>query len=410
MKKGTTWVLALSAMAAASVLAQPQGRREVVLPAGEGKAEVQALCSGCHSLEVITASGGYTREGWKDLIASMIALPPRQSATVSRYLAEHFPVKPRPAAVKIPGASQVRIREWLVPTLGSRPHDPLVVPDGSIWWTGQWANRLGRLDPGTGRMKEFPLATAESGPHGLIADRHGNIWFTAISKNYIGRLDPRTGEVAEFPITAPNARGPHTPIFDADGRLWFTMQSGMVGRLDPESGEMKVATTPSSRSYPYGIVVNARGVPWYVDFRGNRVGRVDPETMTIREYTLPDTSSRPRRIALTSDDAVWYTDHARGRLGRFDPRDGSVREWRSPGGDDSRPYGIAAVGRIVWYSESGVRPNTLVRFDPAREKFQTWIIPSGGGIVRHMMATPQGDLVLACSGVNRVALVDVVGR
>ena len=57
-----------------------------------------------------------------------------------------------------------------------------------------------------------------------------------------------------------------------------------------------------------------------------------------------------------------------------------------------------------------MRPNTLVRFDPATEAFQTWIIPSGGGVVRNMMATANGDLVLACSGVNRVALVDVHGR
>ena len=117
--------------------------------------------------------------------------------------------------------------------------------------------------------------------------------------------------------------------------------------------------------------------------------------------------ARPRRIAVTPDDAIWFTDHARGFLGRFDPRDGTVREWPSPGGAKSRPYGIAAVGPVIWYSESGVRPNTLVRYDPATGKFQSWAIPSGGGVVRHMMATPQGDLVLACSGVNRVALVEV---
>ena len=62
---------------------------------------------------------------------------------------------------------------------------------------------------------------------------------------------------------------------------------------------------------------------------------------------------------------------------------------------------------VVWYSESGVSPNTLVRFDPKTEKFQTWVIPSGGGVVRNMMATRDGNLVMACSGRNRVALVDI---
>ena len=65
------------------------------------------------------------------------------------------------------------------------------------------------------------------------------------------------------------------------------------------------------------------------------------------------------------------------------------------------------MGDVIWYSESAVKPNTLVRFDSMTETFQTWVIPSGGGVVRNMMATPEGNLVLACSGVNRVALVEV---
>jgi virginiamycin B lyase len=116
---------------------------------------------------------------------------------------------------------------------------------------------------------------------------------------------------------------------------------------------------------------------------------------------------RPRRIAITSDDAVWYTDYARGYLGRLDPETGSAREWPPPGGRNSGPYGITAVGDIIWYSESGVNPNTLARFDPRTENFETWAIPSGGGVVRNMTATQDGKLVLACSGINRIVLVDV---
>jgi virginiamycin B lyase len=43
-----------------------------------------------------------------------------------------------------------------------------------------------------------------------------------------------------------------------------------------------------------------------------------------------------------------------------------------------------------------------VRFDPKTAK-----IPSGGGVVRNMMVTQDGNLVLACSGVDRIALVDL---
>ena len=92
----------------------------------------------------------------------------------------------------------------------------------------------------------------------------------------------------------------------------------------------------------------------------------------------------------------------------FDTKTGKfVEEWPSPGGPKSQPYGITTVNGIIWYSESAVKPNTLVRFDPKTEKFQTWAIPAGGGVVRNMMHTTDGKLVLTESGVNMVALVTV---
>ena len=125
------------------------------------------------------------------------------------------------------------------------------------------------------------------------------------------------------------------------------------------------------------------------------------------EHELPNRDSRPRRIALTSDDAVWYTDFPRGFLGRFDPKTGEVEEWLSPSGTSSQPYGIATIDDVIWYVETFPRPNALVRFDPSTETFQSWPIPSGGGVVRNMMATVDGTLVLACSALNRVALVEI---
>jgi len=122
---------------------------------------------------------------------------------------------------------------------------------------------------------------------------------------------------------------------------------------------------------------------------------------------LPNADTRPRRVAIDSHDVIWYSDYSRGFLCRFDPATGKATEWASPGGPKSQPYGITTLNDVIWYSESAVRPNTLVRFDPKTEKFQTWAIPSGGGVVRNMMITRDGNLVMACSGVNRVALVEI---
>jgi virginiamycin B lyase len=93
-------------------------------------------------------------------------------------------------------------------------------------------------------------------------------------------------------------------------------------------------------------------------------------------------------------------------LGRFDPKTGQVKEWASRGGKDSEPYAITPIGTVVWYSESGVRPNTMVRFDTQTENFQTFAIPSGGGVLRHFEASAQGHIVTANSGVNKIGLVE----
>ncbi|HLG17359.1 MAG TPA: lyase [Blastocatellia bacterium] len=304
--------------------------------------------------------------------------------------------------------AKVVIKEWPTATAGSFPHDPAVAPDGSLWYTGQASNTLGRLDPKTGEVKEFPLKTEKSGPHGLVADKQGNIWYTGNYKAHIGKLNPKTGEVTEYPMPDPRARDPHTPIFDQKGTLWFTVQQGnFVGRLDPKTGTVTLKQSPTPNSRPYGIVVNSKGIPFYCEFNSNKLASIDPGTMEITEYMLPE-GARPRRLTITPDDAVYYADHIRGYLGRLDPKTRKVDEWPSPGGAQSRPYGIAATADgIVWYCESGLKPNTIVRFDPKTKSFASWPVPSGGGIIRHMVATPKGQLYLACSGVNKIGIVEI---
>ena len=384
------------------------GRGQVTLPDGDGKELVEKTCAACHGLNLIANSRGHSREGWDALISTMVSLPDDDDeGTVLGYLEMNFPEKPGPDAVLVPGPISVQFREWLLPTLGQRPHDPLAAADGSIWWTGQWAGRLGRIEPADMRMREFPLPTADTQAHGLIEDAQGNIYYTAINKHYIGKFDPRTRMVTEYPVPMPG-RSPHTPIIDQKGMVWFTTQSGHVGRLDPASGEVRVQATPTMGTYPYGIQVAADGTPWYVDFRGPRVGKVDPATMQITEYPLPNADARPRRIAITADGNIWYTDFPRGMIGRFDPRTQEVQEFPSPSGPESEPYGIAAVGNVIYYSESGVRPNTLVRYDTQNNIWQSWAIPAGGGVVRHMMADRRGNITMAESGVNRVALATIV--
>jgi virginiamycin B lyase len=262
------------------------------------------------------------------------------------------------------------------------------------------------LDPATGTFKEYPLKIADSGPHGLVADASGNIWFTGNGKAYIGKLDPKTGEVAVYKMPDAKAEDPHTAVFDAQGMMWFTVQVGnMVGRLDPRTGKVELKTVQGTRALPYGIAINSKGVPFFCEFGTNKMAKIDRQTMAITEYKLPE-AARPRRMAIDAQDKIYFTDYEGGNLGRLDPETGAVKMWPTPEGAKSAPYGIAITpDGAVWFSESGVKPNTMVRFDPKTEQFERTTIPSGGGTIRNMVATPDGRIYIACSGVNKVGVV-----
>jgi virginiamycin B lyase len=231
---------------------------------------------------------------------------------------------------------------------------------------------------------------------------------TYLMKNFPEKPRPRTGITTEYNLGNPAAKDPHTLVFDHDGMLWFTVQqANMVGRLDPKTGAVKLVTSPTPKSRPYGMAVNSKNVVHFVEFGANKIATIDAKTMAIHEYTLPDPGARPRRIAISPDDIVWYTDFARGFLGRLDTATGKVSEWPSPSGPKSEPYGIVFAKGALWYNESFAKPNTIVRFDPKTEKLQTWAIPGGGDIVRNMDVTPDGNPVTANSLTNQVGLVEI---
>ena len=94
-----------------------------------------------------------------------------------------------------------------------------------------------------------------------------------------------------------------------------------------------------------------------------------------------------------------------GRIGHLDTNTGVYEEWESPSGPQSHPYAISVIDDVVWYNESGMRPDTLVRFDPAAETFQSWPIPSGVGIVRNSWVTQDGNLLIHQSSTNKIGLV-----
>ena len=387
-------------LSVAPVFSQPGGNSE--LPDGPGKELVQIACTTCHGLNLITRSAGYaSATDWHRVFSTMVNLPDAQAQTIASYLATHFPEDTSRRPNLIAGDFNIDIIEWQVPTLGQRSRDPAEAPDGSIWWTGMWASLAGRLDPETGEMEEFRLPPSAR-PHTIVPDDEGNIWYTGNSNATIGRLDPETGTITEFPT---QGRDPHSAVFHPNGNLYFTSQgAGMLGRLNPDTGEMReVQTEPR----PYGIKVDQNGDVWIAYNGTNKLGRMDPDSMDVQYYEVPDEATRIRRLDIDSQGNIWFVNSTMGKIGRLVPDTGEITQWDSPSGPTSHPYAIAVIDDVIWYNESGMRPDALVRFDPAAERFQSWAIPSGVGIIRHVWVTEDKNLLIHQSSSNQIGLVRI---
>ncbi|MEM7610446.1 MAG: cytochrome C [Pseudomonadota bacterium] len=394
------FIAALLASCAATPL-YAQSEHQDALPDGAAKALVERHCLSCHRASTILRTAGYDVAGWQWLMATMVALPGRESDAIATYLAEHFPEDLTRRPTLVPGSTEIDIIEWTTPTLGQRTRDPIESPDGAYWWTGMWASLIGRLDPNTGAMREYPLPPAAR-PHSILPDDAGNIWYMGNSNATVGVLDPETGSITEFKTEAGD---PHTGVFHPNGFLYFTAQrAAVLGRLDPETSDIiEVPTEPR----PYGIKVAPDGTVWVAYNGTNKLGAVDPDTMAIRYYEVPDERTRIRRLDIDSKGVIWFVNSSLGRIGRLDPSTGEIKQWDSPSGPQSHPYAIAVIDDKIWYNESGMRPDALVRFDPDTEAFQSWAIPSGVGIIRHVWVTRDNNLLIHQSSSNQLGLVKI---
>src|SRR5438270_5495663 len=96
------------------------------------------------------------------------------------------------------GAAAATITEFSVGvTPGSGPAGITAGPDGSLWFTENVGNRIGKITP-SGVITEYNAGiTANSLPDGISAGPDGNLWFTEGFGNRIGKITT-AGVVTEY--------------------------------------------------------------------------------------------------------------------------------------------------------------------------------------------------------------------
>jgi len=264
------------------------------------------------------------------------------------------------------------------------PRDPLSItagPDGNMWFTEPYVNRIGRITP-AGTITEFSSGISpESGVTDIAAGPDGNLWFTEEKGNRIGRITP-SGTVTQF--TVPTA-GSHPRGIAAgpDGNMWFTeFTGGKVGRIIV-SGTLPVVSTNrallartaftrtgqitefssgiTAESGPAGITRGPDGNMWFTEETGNAIGRITPAGVVTQFGAHPvddetaegalEVNSLPTTITAGPDGNLWFTESLGNRIGRITPA-GAVTEFSGLPAE-SDPTGIVAgPDGDLWFTEA----------------------------------------------------------
>ncbi len=248
-------------------------------------------------------------------------------------------------------------QEYGGPSSGAGLVDPIVGPDGALWFTEWSADQIGRMDPSTHAVTEYKIPTASAEPYGIVVGPDRAIWFTEYGTNKIGRLDPSKASpgtsngITEYTVPTANS-GPVDIASGPDRAIWFTeLSGGKIRRLDPSTGA--ITETAVQGSAPRALVVGPDGALWFGDDGNNEIGTITTgSTPSVHEYPIPTPGATPTGIAVGSDGALWFTEYSTGKIGRI-TTDGTVTEYTIPTAN-SEPLDVAAgADGKIWFTESG---------------------------------------------------------
>jgi streptogramin lyase len=185
----------------------------------------------------------------------------------------------------------------------SRPLGIGLDPDGSIWFTSEGDNRIGRLSPGqarpyspsTAQLEHFDIPSRElvedpgqppvetSAPHSLALDPEGRVWFSEEATAKVAFLDParaRPGTsqgFTEFPLPTTEFGGRAAPAdlaIDQAGTAYFADEYGDQIMSATPAGVGRSWRPAERQSLTDSPLVDAEGNLWFVEHGANLLTRV----------------------------------------------------------------------------------------------------------------------------------------
>ncbi|MDE2474560.1 MAG: carboxypeptidase regulatory-like domain-containing protein [Alphaproteobacteria bacterium] len=394
-----------------------------------GKDVLVGRCFACHGFQTRMAS--YTRDldGWRDRVnfmrgamhffldgAQPFAVADADAVTnyINLLFGEHSVLPPSPSGM--PGykniarnfpdaAMQIVYVEYQIPKANRMPWSAVEDKKGMFWipYYGA-ANRIGRLDPNTGKVDEFRVPNDTTAAiHSAVPAPDGSVWLTEQGANKLGRWDPATQKITEYQdaylpgkegVTAGGDK--HTLRVDARGRVWATGRPMTV--FDPKTGKFtRFAEIPSA----YGLALDKDGNCWFAEYiQDGQIGKIDAKTLKVTKWKIPAADARPRRIQVGADGNIWFAEFKAGQIGRFDPKTQTFREFPLPG-PEATPYalGVDASG-AVWYSSEHM--DVIGRLDPRNGQVTEFPVPQSENTMREFFTDSKGRMWFGTPANNKV--------
>jgi streptogramin lyase len=214
------------------------------------------------------------------------------------------------------------ISESAIPTPASQPVSIVSGPDGALWFTEGFGNKIGRITPDGVVTDEYPIPTPASSPDDITLGPDGILWFAEPAGNKLGRVSP-SGQIDE--VALAKGSQPIAVAFTTDGNAWFTEHgTGKIGRLTTDGVVTEYTAGITGR--PLVIAAGPDGMLWFTESPGNKIGRLDPATGITVETTVPTVQSAPWEIAAGPDGNLWFTERLGNKIGRI-TTDGEITEF-----------------------------------------------------------------------------------
>jgi streptogramin lyase len=194
-----------------------------------------------------------------------------------------------------------------------------VTPQGKVWIKDDQDHKAFLFDPVSQQFKgydqyppgvinqnvrlrpNFPGDVSVNEPsrhniYGINSDSAGNEYGADILGGNIVKIDATSGKATMYPTPTPKS-GPRRMHVDAQDRLWIgEFYGNKIAVLDTRQGEFHEWAHPIPWYGPYDVVPDKEGNVWTGAMSSDFITRLNPKTGGFRTYLLPRVGSNVRRV------------------------------------------------------------------------------------------------------------------